>query len=267
MKSPSSAQANASMICPITGVSPQQTMVVFDKDGVLLDLNSTWFPVVLAMGQYLEDRCQASTKRDDLLAAVGVNITPGTDEGVITENSVFAAGTFATMREIWSELEPKLIPVFADVENYRNDINTIVMKTARGATVAKGDVKAGLQALKDLGFTLAVATNDNTESAMINLEDLGIADLFSVVICADSGFGRKPEGGGLREACRATGIPEHQAIMVGDTATDYLAAVDAGFKGFITIADDAPKKPDFIPESDAVVATVEALPEILARPL
>ncbi|MGU9962348.1 MAG: HAD family hydrolase [Candidatus Puniceispirillales bacterium WSBS_2018_MAG_OTU23] len=257
------SNTQAGLICTITAAAAHDTLLVFDKDGVLLDLNSTWLPVIIGMGQYLEDRCQASTKRDALLAAVGVNVAPNTDNGVIAENSVFAAGTFTEMRKIWSALEPKLIPVFADAENYRKDMDAIIATTTRGETVAKGDVKKSLKRLKSMGFKLAVATNDNTTSAMINLEDLGIHQLFDTIICADSGFGRKPQGGGLLEACRRTDIPPQRAIMVGDTATDFLAADNAAYKGFITIADSAPEKPDFIPHNDAVLETIDVLPNLL----
>ena len=251
-------------LCPITGTSPENTLIVFDKDGVLLDLNATWMPVITAMGAYLEDRCGGSTSKEVLLSLVGVDLIPGHPSGgEIRENSIFAAGTFAAMRDVWAEQEPKLIPVFDDIDTYRNDINTIVMETARGATVAKGAVKDGLMALKSAGFKLGVATNDNTASAVINLEDLEIKDLFDIIICADSGYGRKPEGGGLLQACAATGIGPEAAIMVGDTATDFLAADDAGYKGFITIADSAPTAPDFIPRTDAVIASVAELPAIV----
>ena len=250
------------LICPITNRTPDETLIVFDKDGVLLDLNATWLPVIMALGAYLEEKCGGNTASKDLLAAVGVDLDPNIPEGgVIQENSLFAAGTFAGMRDVWAEMEPRLAPVFDDIENYRKDVNQIVMKTARGATVPKGAVKDGMMALKNAGFKLGVATNDNTTSAIINLEDLGIIDLFDVVICADSGFGRKPEGGGLLEACRATGIAPEAAIMVGDTATDYGAAEAAGYKGFITIADSAPVAPDFIPRTDAVLSSVEFLPD------
>ncbi|MCE2517714.1 MAG: HAD family hydrolase [Alphaproteobacteria bacterium] len=264
MPAPTAPSASSGpLTCRITSAAPADTLLVFDKDGVLLDLNSTWLPVVVAIGSYLEERCGGATSRDDLLAAVGVEMTPGTDQGIITENSIFAAGTFAHMREVWSTLEPKLIPVFADFDSYRADIDAIVTTTARGQTIPKGEVKSGLTRLKSMGFKLAVATNDNTASAMVNLEDLGIDALFDIVICADSGFGRKPEGGGLLEACRATGITPDRAIMVGDTATDFLAAQDAGFKGFITIADNAPARPDFIPHADAVLAGVDELADLL----
>ena len=195
-----------------------------------------------------------------------MDLIPGHPSGgEIRENSLFAAGTFANMRDVWAEREPALAPLFADIERYRNDINAIVMETARGATVAKGAVKAGITALKNAGFKLGVATNDNTASALINLEDLAIQDQFDVIICADSGYGRKPEGGGLLHACTATGITPDAAIMVGDTATDYLAAQAAGYKGFVTIADTAPIKPDFIPHTDAVLASVADLPNILLQ--
>ena len=59
--------------------------------------------------------------------------------------------------------------------------------------------------------------------------------------------------------------PPDAAIMVGDTATDYLAAQAAGYKGFVTIADTAPIKPDFIPHTDAVLASVADLPNILLQ--
>jgi phosphoglycolate phosphatase len=252
-----------SIKCTITEASPHETLLVFDKDGVLLDINATWLPVVIAMGQYLEDKCGGATKRDDLLAAVGVNITPGTDEGIITENSIFAASTFAHMQDIWRKIEPKLAAVFDDIENYHADITAIRLTVPQGHTVPKGAVRDSLNQLKGMGFRLAVATNDNTSSAMVNLGDLGVEQLFDIIICADSGFGRKPEGGGLREACRATSISPARAIMVGDTATDFLAAEDAGFKGFITITNSAPQKPDFIPRSDLVVPTLDELPRKL----
>ena len=251
------------MTNPITGHAPQNTLIMFDKDGVLLDLNATWLPAIAALGRYLESRCDGATNRDQFLAAAGVMMKPGTDEGIILENSLFAAGTFAEMREVWEEMEPRLTPVFADIQSYRQDVNQLMAEAVRGKTVPMGKVKDGITRLKHAGYRLGVATNDNTSSALINLADLGIDHAFDIVICADSGFGRKPEGGGLLEACRATGIAPDAAIMVGDTATDYGAAIAAGYRGFITISHDAPTKPDFIPRTDAVVACVNGLADWL----
>lgn len=244
---------------------PSIRLIVFDKDGVLLDLNSTWLPVIVAMAEYLVMRLDGKADRDTLLAAVGVNITPGTDTGTIVENGAFAAGTFAAMRDIWAEMEPGLGPVFDDHERYRADILRISQETVRGKTVAKGNVLKELLELKQQGYALAIATNDNTDSAHINLDDMKIRDTFDAIICADSGFGRKPEAEGLLECCRLAGCTPDQAVMIGDTATDWAAAHNAGFRGFVTISDDAPQKPEFIPDTDAVLPSIEGLNEVMRR--
>ena len=239
------------------------TLIVFDKDGVLLDLNATWMPLIIGIADYLSGRVNGSIDRDALLAAVGVEMVPGTDEGHILENSVFAAGTFVAMREIWQEMSPALAPVFADQDGYRADIQQIREEKVRGKTAAKGDVAAELARLRAAGWALGIATNDTINSTQLNLEDMGIADAFDVVICADSGFGRKPEAGGLLEACRATGHNAADAIMVGDTQTDWLAAYHAGYGGFVAIADGAPQLPDFIPSADLVLAEIAGLGDAL----
>jgi len=244
---------------------PSVRLIVFDKDGVLLDLNQTWLPVIIAMAEYLVFRLDGRADRDALLAAVGVNITPGTDTGTIVENGAFAAGTFAEMREIWAGMEPGLAPVFDDHARYRADILRISQETVRGKTVAKGDVLRALTELREQGYALAVATNDNTESAHINLSDMKIRDCFDAIICADSGFGRKPDADGLLECCRRMGVTPQQSVMVGDTATDWAAAHNAGFRGFITIADTAPRKPEFIPETDAILPSIEGLADVMEQ--
>lgn len=239
-------------------------LIVFDKDGVLLDLNATWMPMIIGMAEYLSEKSNGTAERDALLSAVGVEMVPGTDEGEILENSIFAAGTFVAMREVWEEMSPALKAVFEDMETYRADMQRIREERVRGNTVAKGDVATALSELRSAGFSLAVATNDTVNSTQLSLEDMGIAEAFDVVICADSGFGRKPEAGGLLETCRVAGCTPDEAIMVGDTQTDWLAAQNAGFGRFVTIADSAPDVPGFIPSSDLVLPSIEGLRDALA---
>ena len=242
---------------------PDARLIVFDKDGVLLDLNQTWMPLVVSLAEHLTMRAEGCVERDDLLAAVGVEMIPGTDDGQILENSVFAAGTFMAMREIWQEMAPGLKSFFEDKALYRAEIQRIHEATVKGNTVAKGNVGDELERLRGQGYALAVATNDTTSSAMLNLNDMGIADAFDAIICADSGFNRKPEPDGLLEACRIASCTPNQAIMVGDTQTDWLAAHNAGYGGFVAIADGAPELPGFIPSADLVLAEIDGLAQRL----
>ena len=159
-------------------------------------------PLIIGIADYLSGRVDGSDQ-DALLASVGVEMVPGTDEGRILENSVFAAGTFAPCGRSGRKCHrrsPLSLLIRKDIAPPCSN-----QKKVRGRTAAKGDVAAELARLRATGWALGIATNDTINSTQLNLEDMGIAGAFDVVICADSGFGRKPEAGGLLEACRATG--------------------------------------------------------------
>ena len=245
--------------------SPDPKLIVFDKDGVLLDLNATWLPMIVGIAEYLTNKANNTVRRDELLAAVGVEMQPSaetnTHKGKILENSIFAAGTFASMQEAWLAMAPQLKPVFDNPETLRTDMQRI--RNQRATTIAKGDIAREMARLRAGGWRLGVATNDGVHSTRLNLEDMRVSEAFDVIICADSGFGRKPEADGLLEACRATGCTPAEAIMVGDTHTDWLAAHHAEYGRFVAIADSAPQLPDFIPSADLVLASVEGLGEAL----
>ena len=101
------------LICPITKKSPQETLIVFDKDGVLLELNATWLPVIMALGNYLEEKCGGSTSGKDLLAAVGVDLDDSLPEGgKIRENSLFAAGNICRHARCLGRDGAKTCPCF-----------------------------------------------------------------------------------------------------------------------------------------------------------
>ena len=234
-------------------------LLVFDKDGVLLDLHETWYPVMLNVADYLENYCDSRLKRDDFLSIIGIIYNANKELYETEENSLFASGTFNAMETAWRSLDEQLAQSFAKNTDLRKKIEQIMLTSQRGKTKPKGNIKASIAALFQRGHKLGVVTNDDAASTEINLQDLGIKEYFTKVVAADSGYGKKPEGGGLLACCDAARVSPQQAIMVGDTATDYEAAKAAGFRGFIAVSAQAPQKPSFIPHADAVVTSVDAL--------
>lgn len=239
--------------------------IVFDKDGVILDLIGTWFPVVQALADYtIERQPVPSTRpatRADLLASIGVDDASGTIDPMV----LFASGSFAEIRATWQALlPPDMIDLEQDVA-YRAEVKRLVRELAHGNTIAKGDVATPLRALAAAGFKLAVLTNDSESSARQNLIELGIEDLFDPVIGADSGYGGKPEPNGLLHCCAAHGSEPSETLMVGDTGADYGAAIGANVADFICIADD----PEWRPHVDVKVANciprLSDLPDLLDR--
>ena len=229
--------------------------LVFDKDGVILDLVETWFPVVEKLVDYTLDRLpeEGRTKvtRTSMLASVGVDEATGE----IDPLGIFAMGSFTDIRAVWQQLMPPGMIDLREDESYRLEVRRLVREMSYGKTVPKGDVVTPMTRLAQAGFRLAVLTNDSEESARRSLEDIGILSLFDPVIGADSGYGGKPDPEGLLHCLSVHGTDISEALMIGDTGADFGAARNAGVADFICIADD----PEYRPHEDVNVANVIAV--------
>ena len=244
---------------------PDKTkLIIFDKDGVILDLEATWLPVARAVAHYTASRLpvgwQTHIGASDLLAAIGVDEA----KGIIDSRGIFAAGSFADIRDCWQAmLPPSMIRLDQD-EQYRQDVKALVVRHGHQNTVPKGDVLTPLNQLYEAGYQLAMVTNDNEASARQSLVDLGVHDLFATVVGADSGHGSKPGGGGLLYCCEQAQITPDQCIMVGDTMADYGAARAARAGGFVAVANSYDERPHPDIDHTHVIAALTSLPELMA---
>jgi phosphoglycolate phosphatase len=89
-------------------------------------------------------------------------------------------------------------------------------------------VRPGLDALRAHGCHLAVVTNKPRAFTLRLLESLEIAGLFSTIVAGDEGIRRKPAGDMLEVACQKMAESLDEALMVGDSDNDVLAARAAG---------------------------------------
>jgi phosphoglycolate phosphatase len=124
-------------------------------------------------------------------------------------------------------------------------------------------VTEGLGELHALGLSLAVVTNKPTKAAVGLLTRLGLARWIDVVVGGDSGRPHKPHPQPLLSACEELEVRPAQALMVGDSLIDVLAARAAGLAvvcvpyGYNEGAD-----PRALP-CDAFVETIAELPALL----
>jgi len=88
-------------------------------------------------------------------------------------------------------------------------------------------VEAKLTELKEAGFTLGIATNGVTKITEELLKELGIRELFSVVVGADLVEKSKPAPDMILKACGDTGYSGVVCMYVGDQPTDMEAANNA----------------------------------------
>jgi phosphoglycolate phosphatase len=89
-------------------------------------------------------------------------------------------------------------------------------------------VVAGLQAIQNKGFRLACVTNKPEKFTLPLLQQSGLADFFELVVSGDTLHKKKPDPIQLQHICAKFDVPEFEAMLVGDSATDIAAAQAAG---------------------------------------
>lgn len=86
------------------------------------------------------------------------------------------------------------------------------------------NVKETLFELKRRGYSLSIVTNKPERFVAPILAQLGIGDLFELIIGGDTLEKRKPDPLPLFHACRALNLAPEQVVMIGDSKNDILAA-------------------------------------------
>jgi phosphoglycolate phosphatase len=89
-------------------------------------------------------------------------------------------------------------------------------------------VKLALQHLKNAGMPLACITNKPARFSEPLLEISGLIDFFDIVISGDTLAKKKPDPDQIFHICQHFGIEPWEALLIGDSNTDILAAKNAG---------------------------------------
>jgi phosphoglycolate phosphatase len=96
-------------------------------------------------------------------------------------------------------------------------------------------VGEALRSLKEGGFKLGIATNGESTSASALMKELGLLDLFNVILGADSVVEAKPAPEMALLACERVGVPPGRALFVGDQQEDMRAGRTASVKAVVSV--------------------------------
>ncbi|MGD8190689.1 HAD family hydrolase [Brevibacillus ginsengisoli] len=91
-------------------------------------------------------------------------------------------------------------------------------------------VQEGLSTLRDTGMKLGIVTNKQREFALSGLQSAGILDYFDCVVCVDDVSSGKPSPEPLHKALETLQLSAEDALLIGDTQYDLLAARAAGVR-------------------------------------
>ncbi|GAB3394962.1 hypothetical protein GCM10027514_41760 [Azotobacter armeniacus] len=151
-----------------------------------------------------------------------------------------------------------------------NDI-TLTEEQARTAIVtpllelpAHPDVREGLQALKNQGYTLVTLTNSTHRGVRTQLENAGLADLFTRNLSIEEIKLYKPHLRTYRWAAEQMGVKPEEALMVAAHGWDIAGAKAAGMPA-IFVARPGQALYPLAAEPDRVVKDIRELAGVLGK--
>jgi phosphoglycolate phosphatase len=230
-------------------------LVIFDKDGTLLDFPSLWVPVVRARARLIVEEAGVDPALEPaLLGAFGYDpasgridprgplaVAPRSETAIIGATLLYRAGVpwedaVAAVRRAYRRADEAVDPV-------------------RMARPVPG-CEAALRRLRTAGARLAVATTDTTAQATRGLEALGLAALFDAILGADGVSLTKPHPEAVQRLCATLGVDAGEAIVVGDAVADVLMGRAAGVALTVGVLTGVATAADFGAHADVVVASL-----------
>ena len=238
--------------------------IIFDKDGVLLNLEGTWLDSAIAMTHFVSELTSGKHPATAFQSIIGIDEAKRS----IDPDGMFAAGTSKAQLDAFMVFEPSLVPLLRDDADTRIKLREVFLNAreqtlGKHGSVANGDVTTPITALKKAGYKLAVLTNDAEQSARKGCADIGVLELFDEVIGFDSGFGHKPDPDGFLEICSRFQLPPSAAVMVGDTAADKDAAKAAGAHCFVGVSAHS-TTPRALQDAAHIITDLTPLPALIA---
>jgi len=89
-------------------------------------------------------------------------------------------------------------------------------------------VLEGIRAMQQAGFKLACITNKAEAFTLPLLRSTGLYDQFEIVLSGDSLSRKKPDPMPLTHICKHFDVQPHEALLIGDSLNDAIAARAAG---------------------------------------
>ena len=234
-------------------------LVVFDKDGTLIDFHTLWGPRVeraieaicssLGWGQSLNNKLTTALGYDPQTAQVVSQGPLAT--APISELEIVVATILFQHQMSWEHAKYLACEHFGPVMSALPtpaEINPL------------GDVRTAIAQLKSSGIQVAIATSDDRAPTEAALRELNLTQTVDLLLCADDpGTPSKPDPSVLHYISQQLIVSIDRTVMVGDTVSDLLMARQAGVALTVGITGGADKTVELESPADVLLSSVDDL--------
>lgn len=196
-------------------------LLVFDKDGTLLDFHAMWSGWADQLASDLE-RAAGRPVRGPLFEMLGYDPLTGRAHAggglIATPMSRLRDLTAATL--LAQGLGPDVVEAAVATAWHAPDPVTLAHPLT--------DLTDLLGAIRASGRRAAVVTSDDRAPTDRTLAHLGLGDLLDAVVCADDGLPTKPAPDAVTHVCVSHAIDPSRVAVIGDSPADIEMGRRAG---------------------------------------
>ena len=132
------------------------------------------------------------------------------------------------------------------------------------ADVFPGIVEA-LKLIKSKKLPIGIYTGKGKDSSIITLRQIGVFDMFDIVITGDDVEEHKPSPEGINKFVSKFSLNPERVLMIGDAISDVQAATSAGVKCALVLWDAYAKEKYSNVTSDYIFETVDGFLKFLRK--
>ena len=231
-------------------------LVVFDKDGTLIDFTLMWGGWVEAQAWRVEMTTHLPV-REKLFDAMGYDWI---------SRSIRSKGALCCtpMGELY-KLAVRVLVTEGMAQAKAEHVIHQCWRMPDPVLTSRplSNIPALFRTIRKMDMKIAVCTTDDRQPTVATLEHLGVAALVDALACGDDGLPAKPAGEQLWTLCQQLDVEPHNTIMVGDTSTDMLLGKNAGCGLSIGVLGGASSLDDLAEAADVLVPSVDRVLKVL----
>ncbi len=233
-------------------------LVVFDKDGTLIDFHHLWGQKAKLWVECLVQRVGGGERlREALYGTVGYD--PKADRTI--NDSPLAVTSMPKLYTIAAAVLYQHGVGWHDAEKYVQESLAVTIDALPTHNLVKplGDVAGVCRQLRQANVQLAIATSDNRIATEATLPLLGIEEQVSLLVCGDDNLPNKPAPDGLWHISRQLAVEPDKMMFVGDTVSDMLTGTNAGVGCRVGILGGAGERASLESHADLILESIEGI--------
>lgn len=236
-------------------VLPDIDLLIFDKDGTLMDVHRYWSTMIAWRAELICRRLGLGPRHQaGLIDSMGVipgghRIKPQGPVGIKKREVVMAAAVeYLQMSGLGAQ--------GALCEGIFTEVDELSLSRLKEIIQPLPGLQRLMAAITASGCRAAVATTDRGHRAHLALEHLGLTTSMAMVVGADAVVKPKPDPEMIQLILGELQVPARRAVMVGDAPSDVQMGLSAGLRASIAVASG------LTPEEELRRLTPHVLPDI-----